>query len=68
MRANMWFEFYGGLLECQNSRYMGAKCDNNKGDINRTRVLPRVLGYKRGSDITEGRVYQYVNVILICVG
>jgi len=67
MCASTWFEFYGGLLKCQNLCYMGGKCDNKERDINRTRMLPRVLGYERRSDITEGKVYQYVNVILICV-
>ena len=36
---------------------MRGKCDNKEGDVNLARPFPRVLGYKRGSDITEVRVY-----------
>lgn len=31
---------------------MGGNCDK-KGDLKRVDMFPRVLGYKRGSDIME---------------
>jgi hypothetical protein len=30
---------------------MREKCDNNEGYLNQALPFPRVLGYKRGSDI-----------------
>ena len=32
---------------------MGRKCDNKEGYLNRAHPFPRILGYKRGNDITE---------------
>ena len=32
---------------------MGGTCDNKKGDLNSAHMFCRVLGYKRGSDITK---------------
>ena len=46
---------------------MRGKCNDNEGDIDCTCMLPRVLGYKRGSDIMKGRVYQYVYDLLILI-
>ena len=39
--------------------YMRRECDNKEGDLNRAHPIHRVLGYKRGSDITDVRVYVY---------
>ena len=35
---------------------MRWKCDNNEGELNRARRIPRVSGYKRGSDNTTGDI------------
>jgi hypothetical protein len=35
---------------------VGEKCDNKEGDVNGAHPFPRVLGYLRGSDITEGDI------------
>ena len=35
---------------------MRRKCDNNEGNLNLAHPRPRVLGYKRGNDITEGDI------------
>ena len=35
---------------------MRGKCENKEGDLNCAHPVPRVLGYKRGSDITEGGI------------
>ena len=41
MHASVCFEFFGG-------------CDNKEGDFNWEHPLPRVLGFRRRSDIKEG--------------
>ena len=45
--------------------YMGGKCDNKEGDLNWAHLFRRVLGHKRGSDITEYsiicRVYKWTS-------
>ena len=33
---------------------MGGKCDNKEGGLNRVDPYPRILEYKRGSDIIKG--------------
>ena len=33
---------------------MRGECDNKEEDLNWARPFPKVLGYKRGSDIIEG--------------
>ena len=35
---------------------MGKKCDNKEGDLDGEHLLPRALGYKRGSDNKEGAI------------
>ena len=55
MIASLWFEFFGGLFQCQNPRYMRGRCDNKKEDLNRAHPFPRIWGYKKGNDITEVR-------------
>ena len=47
---------------------MEGKCDNKEGAIDWDQPLPRILGYKRGSEIKEGdttkvRVYQQYTLI-----
>ena len=46
--ASMWFEFYGGLLQCQELWYIGWKYDNKEGNLNWERLFPRFW------DISEG--------------
>ena len=53
MHANVWFEFVGGLLWCQNLRYMGGKRDNKEWGLNWEHLFPSVSGYKRRSDIKD---------------
>ena len=36
---------------------MGGKCDNKEEVLNWAHPLPKVLGYKRKSDIREVKVY-----------
>ena len=54
MCASVWFEFLGGLLQCQNLWYMWGKHDNKEEDLNWEQPFPRVFGCKKGSDIKEG--------------
>ena len=37
---------------------MGGKCDNMEGDFRQAHMFPRVWGYKRGSDVTEGDIME----------
>ena len=37
---------------------MRGKCDNKERYINLARPFPRVLGYKRGNDITGGDIME----------
>ena len=53
MRASVWFVFFGGALWCRNLWYIGGRCDNKEGGLNWEHMFPRVLGYKRRSDIIE---------------
>ena len=34
----------------------GRECGSKEGDLHQTHPFPRVLGYKRGSDITKGDI------------
>ena len=43
----------------QNLWYLREKCDTKKWDLNWERPLPRVLGYKRRSDIKEVDVMEF---------
>ena len=45
--------FYVKWLQCNDPWYMGGKCDNKKAYLTWEHLLPEVVGYKRGSDITE---------------
>lgn len=36
---------------------MREKCDNMEGNSNWVHPFPKVLGYKRGSEITKGDIY-----------
>ena len=42
----------------------GKKFDNKEGGLNWTQPFPRVWGYKRGSDITEGDIMEVVMHLL----
>ena len=57
----MWFELFGGLLKGQKLWYIRGKCDNKEGDLNSAHPFCKVLGYKRGSDITEVKLHVNVN-------
>ena len=62
MRVSVWFDFFDGLLQCQNTWYMGGKRDNEEWDLSWEHPFPKVSGYKRRNDIkevdiTEFRVY-----------
>ena len=53
MRVSVvWFEFFDGLFNVQ-------MCDmsevnvTTRGKLNRAHLFPKLLRYKRGSDITE---------------
>ena len=35
---------------------MRGKCDNKEGYSNQAQIFPRVLGYKKGSDITKSNI------------
>ena len=37
-----------------------GKCDNKEGDLNGAHPFPRVMGYKKGSDIMEVRVQLFI--------
>ena len=39
---------------------MGGKCDNKKGDLNWEHPFPRIWEYKRGSDIKEGDIMEFI--------
>ena len=57
MCVSEWFEFFVELLYCQiHYIYMGGNCDNKEGILWYEHPFPRVLGYKRGSDIKEGDI------------
>ena len=55
MCASVWFEFFDGLLQCQNPWYVRGKCDNKEGELNWEHRFPKVLGYER-SGIKEGDI------------
>ena len=57
MRVSVWFEFFDGLFLSYNMWYMGRKRGNKEGELNKAHLFPRVLRYKRGSDIMEVRLY-----------
>ena len=59
MCASVWFEFFVGLLQCQNPWYMGGECDNKDWDLNREHPFPKVLGYKRRKGIKEVDVTEF---------
>ena len=65
MHASVWFELFGGLLSCQNLWYMGGKCANKEGHLNWAHPFHMVLGLKRGSDITEVRVYLLIDTQMV---
>ena len=44
--AHMQFEYFGGLFQCQNPRYMGRKCDNKDGDLIRAHLFLRASRHK----------------------
>ena len=37
---------------------MTRNCDNEEGDLNKAYLFPRILGYKRRSDILEGGIIE----------
>lgn len=58
MRASLWLELFGGLFWCRRPWYMGRKCDNKVRDSNWAHPLPRVLGYRRETNIMEGDIIE----------
>jgi hypothetical protein len=53
MHVSVIFEMFGGLFYCRNMWYMGGNHDNKEWDLNQKHPFPKVLGYKRWSDIKE---------------
>lgn len=42
MRADVWFEYFGGLFWFQNLWFMGGKRDNKEWDLSCEHPSPRV--------------------------
>jgi hypothetical protein len=52
--------------------YVGGRCDKKEGYLAWAHTFLRVLGYERGSDITEGditevRVYKHPWILPLCM-
>jgi len=58
--VGMWFELFdGSLFKCQNPWSTGEyHRDNKDKNLNWAHLVPRVLRYKRGSDIIEGDIVE----------
>ena len=66
MRSCVWFESSCGLVYCQNPWYMGEKGKNKEWDLNSKHPFPKVLGYKKRSDIKEIDIIEFIMCLYLC--